>query len=63
MNWDQIEGPGSNSRTNVKQQWGKLTDNQLDVTAGKIQEIYGITEDAAEKQLSDWQTMQPRPTS
>ena len=56
---------GSNSRGNVKQQWGKLTDDQLDMIAGKrdhlagkIQEIYGVTRDEAEKQLSDWQKMQ-----
>jgi hypothetical protein len=43
-------------------QWGKLTDDQLDVVAGKrdslagkIQETYGITKEAAEKQLSEWQ--------
>ena len=47
---------------NVKEQWGKLTDDQLDVIAGKrdhlagkIQETYGLSKDAAEKQLSDWQ--------
>ena len=46
---------------NVKQQWGKLTDTQLDVIAGKrdqlagrIQETYGITRDETNKQLSEW---------
>lgn len=41
---------------------GKLTDDQLDVIAGKrdnlagkIQEAYGITNEAAEKQLQEWQ--------
>jgi uncharacterized protein YjbJ (UPF0337 family) len=41
------------------QQWGKLTDDQLDVIAGKraslagkIQETYGITREATEKQIS-----------
>ena len=41
---------------------GKLTDDQLDVIAGKrdqlagkIQEAYGITKEAAEKQLTEWQ--------
>jgi len=48
---------------NVKEQWGKLTDDQLDVIAGKrehlagkIQEAYGISKDEAEKQLTDWQS-------
>ena len=47
---------------NVKEQWGKLTDDQLDVIAGKrdhlagkIQETYGITKDETEKQLAEWQ--------
>jgi len=62
MNWDQIEGNWKQFKGNAKQQWGKLTDDQLDVIAGKrdhlagkIQETYGITKEATEKQLSDWQ--------
>lgn len=65
MNWDQIEGNWKQFKGNVKQQWGKLTDDQLDVIAGKrdhlagkIQEIYGITRDEVEKQLSGWQKTQ-----
>ena len=49
----------------MKTQWGKLTDDHLDVIAGKrdqllgkIQESYGITKDEAEKQISDWQARQ-----
>ena len=44
---------------------GKLTDDQLDVIAGKrqhlsgkIQEVYGITKEETEKQISDWQARQ-----
>ena len=44
------------------QQWGKLTDDQLDVVAGKrdvllgrIQELYGVSRDEGEKQLAAWQ--------
>ena len=46
---------------NAKQQWGKLTDDQIEVIAGKrdhligkIQEVYGITKEATEKQVNDW---------
>ena len=42
-------------------QWGKLTDDDLDVVqgkrtelAGKIQERYGIAKDEAEKQVDTW---------
>ena len=55
-NWKQFKGK-------VKEQWGKLTDDDLDVIAGKrdqmvgrMQERYGIAKDEAEKQLSDWET-------
>ncbi len=65
MNWDQIEGNWKQLKGNVKLQWGKLTDDQLDVIAGKrdhlvgkIQEMYGIGKEETEKQLSDWQKKQ-----
>ena len=62
MNNDTIEGNWMQFKGKVKEQWGKLTDDDLDVIAGKkdqllgkIQERQGITKDEAEKQLSDWQ--------
>jgi uncharacterized protein YjbJ (UPF0337 family) len=58
MNWDTIEGNWMQFKGNVKEQWGKLTDDSLDVIAGKrdqlsgqIQETYGITKDEAEVQV------------
>lgn len=62
MNKDIIEGNWTQLKGKAKEQWGKLTDDDLDVIAGKkdqllgkIQERHGITKDEAEKQLSDWQ--------
>jgi uncharacterized protein YjbJ (UPF0337 family) len=62
MNWDRIEGNWKQLNGSVKEQWGKLTDYQLDVIAGrreslasKIQQIYRVSGDEAEKQLSAWQ--------
>ena len=62
MNKDRIEGNWKQLKGSVKQQWGKLTDDQIDIVAGqreklsgKIQEAYGITKDEAEKQLNDWE--------
>ena len=62
MNWDRIEGNWKQFKGSALQQWGKLTDDQLDVIAGKrdlllgrIQEAYGITKDETEKQLAAWQ--------
>ena len=64
MNWDRIEGNWKQFKGNVKAQWGKLTDDQLDVIAGKrdnlagkIQEAYGISKDEVEKQIVDWQKL------
>jgi uncharacterized protein YjbJ (UPF0337 family) len=62
MNWDQIQGNWKQAVGKVKEQWGQLTDDDLDVVggrreqlAGKIQERYGIAKDDAEKQLAEWQ--------
>ena len=59
MNWDVIKGNWKQFKGNVHEQWGKLTDDHLDVIAGKreilsgkIQEAYGVTKDEAEKQVA-----------
>ena len=62
MHWDNVEGNVEDNwkqfKGKAKAHWGKLTDDQLDVIAGKrvefagkIQEAYGITKDEAEKQI------------
>lgn len=62
MNRDIIEGNWKQLKGKIKEQWGKLTDDDLDVIegkrdmlAGKIQERYGIGKDEAEKHLKDWE--------
>lgn len=67
MNRDRIEGYWKQFKGHVKQQWGKLTDDQLSVIAGrrdhlagKIQELYGVTKDEADQQLSDWRKLQKK---
>jgi uncharacterized protein YjbJ (UPF0337 family) len=62
MNWDRIEGNWKQVKGSAKEQWGKLTDDQLEVIAGKrdglagkIQEAYGISKDEADNQIDDWQ--------
>jgi uncharacterized protein YjbJ (UPF0337 family) len=61
MNWDRIEGNWKQVSGKVRQQWGKLTDDDLDVIggrreqlAGRIQEVYGISKDEAEKQIESF---------
>jgi len=59
LNWDRIEGNWKQLKGKAKEQWGKLTDDQLDVIGGKrdqlvgkVQESYGIGKDEAEKQVN-----------
>ncbi len=61
MNWDRIEGNWKQLIGKAKQQWGKLTDDDVDVIAGrrdelagKIQERYGVAKDVADKEVSEW---------
>jgi len=62
MNWDRIEGNWKQATGKAKEQWGKLTDDDLvvvagrrDQLAGKIQEHYGVAKDEAERQIEAWQ--------
>ena len=61
MNWDRIEGNWKQFSGQVRQQWGKLTDDDLQQVegrriqlVGKIQERYGIAKDEAERQVDSW---------
>ncbi len=62
MNWDRIQGDWKQVTGKAKEQWGKLTDDDFTVVAGrrdqlagKIQERYGIAKDEAEKQIATWE--------
>jgi uncharacterized protein YjbJ (UPF0337 family) len=62
MNWDRIQGNWKQVVGKAKAQWGKLTDDDLDVVAGrreqlagKIQERYGIAKDDVERQIAAWE--------
>jgi uncharacterized protein YjbJ (UPF0337 family) len=66
MNWDQIEGKWKQAKGSVKEKWGHLTDGDLDVIAGKrdqligkIQERYGITKEEASRQVDSWASEDP----
>ena len=61
MDWNRVEGNWKQAKGKVKEQWGKLTDDDLtfiagkrDQLEGKIQERYGLQRDAARKQIDDW---------
>lgn len=62
MNEDIIKGKWKQLTGTVKQQWGKLTDNDLtvlegnrDYLIGKVQERYGIAKDEAAKQVREFE--------
>jgi uncharacterized protein YjbJ (UPF0337 family) len=63
MNWNQVEGNWKEFTGKVKETWGKLTDDELDQIAGKrdilvgqIQKKYGLAQEAAEKQVKEFET-------
>ena len=65
MNWDTVKGQWKQFRGQIKEQWGKLTDDDLDRIEGKrdqllgaVQKRYGVARDVAEKQLKDFESSQ-----
>jgi uncharacterized protein YjbJ (UPF0337 family) len=61
MDWNRVEGNWKQMKGAVKQQWGKLTDDDLAQIAGSreklegiIQERYGIARDETRKQIDTW---------
>lgn len=61
MNRHQLQGDWKNLRGKVKEQWGRLTDDDLDVIegrkdqlAGKIQERYGMAREEADRAIREW---------
>lgn len=65
MNWSSIESGWNVYKADAKQQWNKLTDDQINGTMGKrehlstrVQEAYAVSKEEAERQISDWQSKQ-----
>jgi uncharacterized protein YjbJ (UPF0337 family) len=60
--WEKFKGSWNQTKGAVKEQWGKLTDDDLldiegrrDQLVGKIQTRYGITREEAEAQVGTWE--------
>ena len=60
--WEKIKGSWNQTKGAIKEQWGKLTDDDLmeiqgrrDQLIGKIQTRYGISQEQAEAQVSGWE--------
>ncbi len=63
MNSDTIQGNWTQFKGKVKEQWGQLTDDDLDVIngqreqlIGRLQEREGLAREVAEQQVKDWET-------
>ena len=61
MNWHQIRGKWRELKGRARETWGKLTHRDLariagerDQLIGKIQQLYGIAKDAAEKEVDEF---------
>ena len=62
MNKDILKGKLEQVKGEVQKEWGKLTDNDLDlmggdvkILLGKLQEKYGLTLEEAKKRLQEYQ--------
>jgi uncharacterized protein YjbJ (UPF0337 family) len=62
MNENQLKGNWEQMKGKVKEKWGKLTDDDLDVIAGKkdqlvgrLRERYGQKQEEAEKALKEFE--------
>ena len=61
MNRDIAKGNFTQLKGKIKQQWGKLTDDEIDqmegnaeILAGKLQERYGLSREDADRQAKDF---------
>ncbi len=67
MNWDTIKGNWKIAKGSVKERWGKLTDDDMDVIDGKreqlvgrLQERYGYARDKAEAEVKNYEDQQSK---
>lgn len=66
MNQDRIQGRWRQIKGKVKEQWGRLTEDDLDVIAGRreqllgrIQQRHGLARDEADRQVRAWEEKDP----
>lgn len=61
MNWDRVEGNWKQFKGRAREQWGNLTENDVETIKGQrqqlegiLQERYGYTKDQVRKAVDDW---------
>ncbi|MBI5335732.1 MAG: CsbD family protein [Burkholderiales bacterium] len=64
MNWDQVQGNWKTFKGKVKERWGQLTDDELDIIEGRrdqlsgaLQKRYGWAKDEADRQIDEWERL------
>jgi len=62
MNRDTLKGQWTQLKGQVRKQWGKLTDDEVDqiqgdaeILMGKLQERYGYSREQAQREIDRWQ--------
>lgn len=62
MDWSRIEGNWAHYKLLAHERWNRITTDELDLIggrredlAGHIQEVYGISQGAAQMQVESWQ--------
>jgi uncharacterized protein YjbJ (UPF0337 family) len=62
--WAKIKGAWTQSKGAVKEQWGKLTDDDIvevngrrEQLVGKIQARYGVSHEEADRQVRGWEVI------
>lgn len=66
MNEDTLKGQWTQLKGTVREQWGKLTNDDVDQIQGgteqligKIQDRYGVARDEAKRQVDSWTPKRP----
>lgn len=61
MNWDQVKGKWNEMKGKAQQQWGDLTNDEVDridgnrtELVGLLQQKYGKSKEVAEREVDDW---------
>jgi uncharacterized protein YjbJ (UPF0337 family) len=63
MNWDRIEGNWKELKGQVREKWGRLTNEEIDVIAGRreqlegtLQRVYGKSRDEVKREVDEFCT-------
>ena len=68
MNWQHIQGNWQHYKVLARVRWPRISADEFDlingrieVLAGQIEEVYGVSKNAAQMQIESWQGQQSEP--